>query len=65
MDLMEQTLCNTAQGKMMDEDILNRSANKLEISVNRFHSLWCLDICALLKLKVIKDDNNNGIMSGF
>ncbi len=65
MDMMEQTLCDTAQDKMMDEDILNRSANQLEISVDRFYSTWCLNICALLKMNVIKDDNNNGIMSGF
>ena len=64
LDLMEQTLCDTAQGKMMDADTIDRAAKKMCISIDTFYSMWCLNICALLKMKVIKNDNDNGMLIG-
>ena len=63
MDLMEKTLYDEARGKMIDELIIKRTMRKLGISkIEFFHSTWCLNICALLKMKVIENDENNGIM---
>ena len=64
LDLMEQTLCDTAQGKMMDADTIDRASKKMCISIDTFYSMWCLNICALLKMKVIKNDNDNGMLIG-
>ena len=64
LDLMEQRLCDEARNKIMDEGVIDRAMVSLGIeSRDYFYSTWCLNICALLKMKVIKDDNENGILS--
>ncbi len=64
LDLIEQTFCNISQGRCMDENTLKEVIEELEVkSVEALYSTWCLNICALLKMKVIKDDNNNGILT--
>ena len=66
LDLMEQTLCDTAQGKMMDDASIDRAWVILGLKDRQhFYNLWCLDVCALLKMKVIKNDNENGILSAY
>jgi len=63
MDLMEKTLFDEAKGKMMDKHIIKRAMRKLGISdIEYFCSTWCLNICALLKMKVIENDENNGML---
>jgi len=61
LDNIEETLflhCNpaTAEGMKTASRILGRSENNL-------YSIWAIDICALLILKAIPDDNDNGIVS--
>lgn len=64
LNTMEQALCNTSNNKIMDENTINKAMVICGLkSLDQFNSIWCLNICALLKLKVIEDDYNNGIMS--
>ena len=64
LDAMEQRLCDFAKNKIMDESVIDRAMVSLGIeSRDHFYSAWCLNVCALLKMKVIKDDNENGILS--
>ena len=66
LDLMDQTLCDTAQGKMMDDTSIDRAWVRLGLKDRQqFYRLWCLNICALLKMKVIKNDNENGVLSSY
>jgi len=65
LDYWEKTICEQASGGEITEDVLERVANILEMSKDSFYNLWCLNICALLKLKVINDDNNNGILCAY
>jgi hypothetical protein len=63
LDLWEQTLCDEAKEELINEAVINRAIVKLGFSDRHyFMALWCLNICALLKLKVIKNDNNNGVL---
>ena len=62
LDYWEKTIYEQASGGEITEDVLERVANILKISKDSFYNMWCLNICALLKLKVINDDNNNGIL---
>ena len=66
LDLMEQTLVDTVQGKMMDGASIDRAWVILGLKDRQhFYTLWCLNICALLKMKVIKNDNENGVLSSY
>jgi hypothetical protein len=66
LDLMEQTLVDTVQGKMMDGASIDRAWVILGLKDRQhFYNLWCLNICALLKMKVIKNDNENGVLSAY
>ena len=62
LDYWEKTIYEQASGGEITEDVLERVSNILKISKDSFYNMWCLNICALLKLKVINDDNNNGIL---
>lgn len=41
---------------------LNEIAEHFNSAIEDIQSMWMLNICALLKLKVIEDDNMNGIL---
>ena len=63
LDLIEETFCEISQGRAMDENTLKTAVKILKAnSVDELYAMWCLNICALLKMKVIKDDCNNGIL---
>ena len=42
---------------------LKKVANSCNQSVKHLYTLWCINICCLLILKAIPDDNMFGIMS--
>ena len=63
LDLMERTFCDISQGKMLDDKVVEKAAKSLGISKHDFYYFWCVNICALLKMKVIKNDDMNGILS--
>jgi hypothetical protein len=64
VNLMEQSICEAGQGRDMTDQIFEK-ANELMgnpfQNLDDFHYTWCLNICALLKMKVIENDNKNGI----
>jgi hypothetical protein len=63
LDLWEQTLCVEAKGMEMDDDSIDRAMVSMGFDNRQmFYSMWCLNICALLKMKVINNDNENGIL---
>ena len=52
----------STQNKKECKKYLNKIAEYIGKPIEDIHSLWMLNICALLKLKVIEDDNMNGIL---
>jgi hypothetical protein len=63
LDRMEQFLCEEARGNEMDDASIDRAMVRLGFANRqKFYSMWCLNICALIKMKVIKNDNENGIL---
>lgn len=68
LDLMEEALTSTAGGGEMDGETIGRAmvmlgeAGLQMTDLQRFYNIWCLNICALLKMKAIKNDNDNGIL---
>jgi len=63
LDLMEQTLFETARGgAMTDKSIREAMALLGQTNLQQFYTMWCLNISALLKMKAIPNDNMNGLM---
>ena len=62
LDLIEKTLCETSKQGRIDEKTIKNACKLLGEDKDRVYITWCLNICALLKLKAIKDDNMNGIV---
>ena len=68
LHFIEQTLQDNSQGGRVDEKGLLKAfqgeLKKMHAhdSIDSIHVIWCLDICALLKMKVIENDENNGIL---
>lgn len=67
LDMIEEVLCEII-GKKSTKDIkqckkyLKKIAEHFGKPIERIQSMWMLNICALLKLKVIEDDEMNGIL---
>ena len=64
LDLMEQTLFETSNGGMMTEKTIRNAMALLgQTDIQQFYTMWCLNICALLKMKAIPNDSMNGILN--
>jgi hypothetical protein len=62
LDMMEQALVKAANGNPLNEKATLKAAKIVGQTADKFYYWWCLNICALIKMKVLKDDNDNGIM---
>jgi hypothetical protein len=62
LDIMEQALFKAANGKPLNKKTILKAAAAVGQTADEFYCLWCLNICALIKMKVLKDDNENGIV---
>tara|TARA_R110002020_G_scaffold109601_1_gene253553 strand:- start:167 stop:481 length:315 start_codon:yes stop_codon:yes gene_type:complete len=75
MSLMEQKKDYLEQLEKI-EDVMNKYCNGVEAKkgmkkvskilnhpIDHIYALWCINICCLLILKAIPDDDKNGIMN--
>jgi len=62
LDIMERALFNVSNGELLTKKAILKAAEIVGQTADKFYCLWCLNICALIKMKVLKDDNENGIM---
>ena len=59
---MEEAMVRICNGGMMNDKAYQRWAQELGRDEKGLAATWHLDVAALIKLKAIKDDNNNGFM---
>ena len=62
LDVMEQALFNSQKAGFMNYKMFKKACKSVEKTEDTFNALWSLNICALLILKVIKNDDMNGVM---
>ena len=62
LDMMEHALVTAANGGLLTKNAILKAAESVGQTADKFYYWWCLDICALIKMKVLKNDNMNGIM---
>jgi len=62
MDHMEGELCKITKGEMIKQCHINKWCKGLGQTEDELMFLWYLNVIALEKLKVIKNDNMNGMM---
>ena len=62
LDMMEQALVKAANGKPLNEKAALKAAKIVGQTADKFYCWWCLNICALIKMKVLKNDSENGTM---
>ncbi len=65
LDMIEQKLFDigSTQNKSKIKKGLTNIAKYLNSTIDDIHSMWMLNVCALLKMKVIENDNMNGLMT--
>jgi len=65
LDMIEQKLFDmgSTQNKSKVKKGLTNIAKYFNDTIDNIHILWMLNVCALLKLKVIENDNMNGLMT--
>jgi len=62
LDCMEAAFCRHSRNGEITRKAIVRVAKELDMSIDKLYATWCIDICSLLIMKKIKDDNMNGIM---
>jgi len=65
LDLLEKSLHDASNGRAITKKSIKKAValtGGLVRSPDHFNIIWCLNICALLKMNVIKDDNDNGMV---
>ena len=63
LDKLEQALFNSQKAGFMKHEMYKEACKSVDKMEDTFHALWSLNICALIILKVIKDDDDmNGVM---
>tara|TARA_R110002110_G_scaffold385516_1_gene597122 strand:+ start:133 stop:585 length:453 start_codon:yes stop_codon:yes gene_type:complete len=61
MDLLEGTLNRLSNGKQITKEVITKFCEYFEQDESLLMSCWYMDVIALEKLKVIKNDNFNGM----
>jgi len=49
-------------GGNITKKVLVKVAKEMNMSVDKLYGLWCVNICSLLIMKKLKNDNMNGTM---
>jgi hypothetical protein len=62
LDCMEAGFCRHARNGEITRKTIVKVAKEMDLSVDKLYSIWCINICSLLIMKKIKDDDMNGIM---
>ena len=62
MDLLEATLNTISGGEMVSQSHINRWATQIGRDEDYLMYVWYMDVIALEKLKIIKNDEKNGMM---
>lgn len=61
MDLLEGTLNRLSNGKQITHKVIKKFCEYFEKEEDYLINVWYMDVIALEKLKVIKNDNFNGM----
>ncbi len=68
MDAMEQAIFDNTKDARVDYDTLDKAMESLKVKglvfedIDAFYRMWSLNVCALLKMNVINNDNDNGFI---
>merc|ERR1711965_284618 len=62
LDVVEEALYKTDGSIPKTIEILNEDGRLGRRTEHSLYVMWCLNICALIKMKVIENDNMNGIL---
>jgi hypothetical protein len=65
LDLIENlfyTHCNPSSPKRLKKVVALLNGQGWNTTVDRLYGIWCINICSLLIMKKIKNDDNNGIL---
>ena len=62
LDSIEASFCRHAKNGEITRKVLVKVAKEQNMSIDKMYALWCINICSLLILKKLKDDDMNGIM---
>jgi len=60
LDTIEQCLCDCAP-VVMNRKTARRVSAKLNMSIEKIYTMWAVNICSLLIMKKLNDDDKNGL----
>jgi len=62
LDLMEASMCRHAKMGDVTRKVLVKVAKDMDMSIDKMYAIWCVNICCLLIMKKLENDDMNGIM---
>ena len=63
LDIIESCLFKHSKEGMMTNKCKAKVAKELNMSINKLYGLWCVNICSLLIMKKLVNDDMNGVIN--
>ena len=60
LDMMEQAIFKNCKDGFVTKKTLGKVAKELGQSIDTLYAMWCVNICSLLIMKKLENDNMNG-----
>ena len=63
LDILEQTIFKHSKGGLTTKKTLGKVAKELGQSIETLYAMWCVNICSLLVMKKLENDDMNGTIT--
>ena len=63
LDIIEQAILKHCKDGLSTKKTLGKVAKELDHSIDSMYALWCVNICSLLIMKKLKNDDMNGLLT--
>jgi hypothetical protein len=63
LDIIEDSFVKYAKGGEITRKVIAKVAKAMDLSIDKLYAMWCINICSLLIMKKLENDNMNGIMT--
>ena len=63
LDILERTIFKHSKGGLTTKKTLGKVAKELGQSIETLYAMWCVNICSLLVMKKLENDDMNGTIT--
>ena len=63
LDIVEQAIFKHSKGGVSSKKTAGKVAKELDQSIETLYAIWCVNICSLLIMKKLENDDMNGTIT--